>query len=69
MKGVLVYYADRKSCRKTALTLFAWQVTISTKSWYMHIHVANNKGLISLLGCAVFLVLLHSHIPYVNGAN
>ena len=41
----------------------------STKSWYMHVHAADNKGLISLRGCAVFLVLLYSHMPNVNGAD
>ena len=57
------------SCRKAAMTKFAWESRFSTKSWYMHIHVADNKDLINLRGCAVFLALFYSHIPNVNGAT
>ena len=38
-------------------------------SVYMHIHVADNRGLISLREYAVFLPLSYSHIPNVNGAD
>ena len=55
---------------KAALILSLYgESRFSPKSWYMHVHAADSKGQISLRGCEVFLALLYSHIPNVNGGD